>query len=103
MNQLQGHQEASQHRYRQVGETRDVIPADQPLLDEFFVPWDSIHEGNPRAILARKEKVRLVPYLIMQGYLQRTPRGRIATLAAWRHLGLTPPARSAAGGDLFEA
>jgi len=42
------------------------------------------------------------PYLIQQGYLQRTPRGRIATLAAWRHLGLTPPARQAAGGDLFE-
>jgi Holliday junction DNA helicase RuvB len=42
------------------------------------------------------------PYLIQQGYLQRTPRGRIATLAAWRHLGLTPPARAGAGGDLFE-
>ena len=39
------------------------------------------------------------PYLIQQGYLQRTPRGRVATLLAWRHLGLTPPAR---GGDLFE-
>ena len=42
------------------------------------------------------------PYLIQQGYLQRTPRGRIATLAAYRHLGLTPPARAGAGGDLFE-
>ncbi len=31
------------------------------------------------------------PYLIQQGYLQRTPRGRIATQAAWRHLGLQPP------------
>jgi len=31
------------------------------------------------------------PYLIQQGYLQRTPRGRVATLAAFRHLGLTPP------------
>jgi holliday junction DNA helicase RuvB len=31
------------------------------------------------------------PYLIQQGFLQRTPRGRIATLAAYRHLGLTPP------------
>lgn len=30
------------------------------------------------------------PYLIQQGYLQRTPRGRIATLAAYRHLGVTP-------------
>jgi holliday junction DNA helicase RuvB len=32
------------------------------------------------------------PYLIQQGYLQRTPRGRMATLAAFRHLGVTPPA-----------
>ena len=39
------------------------------------------------------------PYLIQQGYLQRTPRGRVATLAAWRHLGLAPPARA---DDLFE-
>jgi Holliday junction DNA helicase RuvB len=31
------------------------------------------------------------PYLIQQGYLQRTPRGRVATLAAYRHLGVTPP------------
>jgi len=41
------------------------------------------------------------PYLIQQGYLQRTPRGRVATLAAWRHLGLTPPRNAAAAGDLF--
>jgi Holliday junction DNA helicase RuvB len=40
------------------------------------------------------------PYLIQQGYLQRTPRGRIATLAAYRHLGIAPPGR-AEGGDLF--
>jgi holliday junction DNA helicase RuvB len=33
------------------------------------------------------------PYLIQQGYLQRTPRGRIATLAAYRHLGVTAPKR----------
>jgi len=39
------------------------------------------------------------PYLIQQGYLQRTPRGRIATVAAYRHLGLAPPARD--GSDLF--
>ncbi len=40
------------------------------------------------------------PYLIQQGYLQRTPRGRVATLAAFRHLGVAPP--QAAGG-LFGA
>ena len=38
------------------------------------------------------------PYLIQQGFLQRTPRGRIATLAAYRHLGMTPPK---AHGQLF--
>ena len=38
------------------------------------------------------------PYLIQQGYLPRTPRGRVATAAAFRHLGLVPPAR---GDDLF--
>lgn len=31
------------------------------------------------------------PYLIQNGFLQRTPRGRIATQSTWRHLGLTPP------------
>ncbi|MEW5678214.1 Holliday junction branch migration DNA helicase RuvB [Comamonas kerstersii] len=31
------------------------------------------------------------PYLIQQGYLQRTPRGRIATKAAYQHLGLVAP------------
>ena len=32
----------------------------------------------------------LEPYLIQQGYLQRTPRGRMATPAIWRHFGLQP-------------
>jgi Holliday junction DNA helicase RuvB len=31
------------------------------------------------------------PYLIQQGYLQRTPRGRVATMAAYRHLGVAAP------------
>jgi holliday junction DNA helicase RuvB len=33
----------------------------------------------------------LEPYLIQQGYLQRTPRGRIATLTAYRHFGIVAP------------
>ena len=40
----------------------------------------------------------LEPYLIQQGYLQRTPRGRIATPLAYRHLGLAVPSSEA---DLF--
>ncbi|MDB5507608.1 MAG: ATP-dependent helicase RuvB [Hyphomicrobiales bacterium] len=33
------------------------------------------------------------PYLLQQGFIQRTPRGRILTPAAFRHLGLEPPSR----------
>jgi holliday junction DNA helicase RuvB len=33
----------------------------------------------------------LEPYLIQQGYLQRTPRGRMATASAFRHFGLAQP------------
>lgn len=38
----------------------------------------------------------LEPYLIQQGYLQRTPRGRMATLLAYQHFGITLPASHAA-------
>ena len=31
------------------------------------------------------------PFLIQQGFLMRTPRGRIATSTAWRHFGLKAP------------
>ncbi|MCU0809532.1 MAG: Holliday junction branch migration DNA helicase RuvB [Thiobacillaceae bacterium] len=42
----------------------------------------------------------LEPYLIQQGYLQRTPRGRIATALTYRHFGLATPSSDAAA-DLF--
>jgi len=34
----------------------------------------------------------LEPYLIQQGYLQRTPRGRVATISAYQHFGIAAPA-----------
>jgi len=43
----------------------------------------------------------LEPYLIQQGFLQRTPRGRIATPAAYTHFGVTPP-RTGPNGDLWD-
>jgi holliday junction DNA helicase RuvB len=36
------------------------------------------------------------PYLLQQGFIGRTPRGRVVTLKAYRHLGKTGPARAAA-------
>ncbi|MEM6761488.1 MAG: Holliday junction branch migration DNA helicase RuvB [Pseudomonadota bacterium] len=41
------------------------------------------------------------PYLLQQGYLQRTPRGRLLTKSAFAHLGRTPPSQPDTGGDLF--
>ena len=38
------------------------------------------------------------PFLIMEGYIQRTPRGREATEKTYRHLGLVPPGKA---GTLF--
>lgn len=38
------------------------------------------------------------PYLVREGFIGRTPRGRVATPAAWAHLGLTPPREA---GTLF--
>lgn len=43
----------------------------------------------------------LEPYLIQQGYLQRTPRGRVATASAYRHFGVAAPATGPMG-DLWD-
>jgi holliday junction DNA helicase RuvB len=39
------------------------------------------------------------PYLVQQGFIARTPRGRTATDLAWRHIGLEPPRRNGDGGQ----
>jgi Holliday junction DNA helicase RuvB len=56
------------------------------------------------AISEERETIEdvLEPYLIQQGFLQRTPRGRIATAAAYRHFGLTQP-RGGAPGEGWES
>jgi holliday junction DNA helicase RuvB len=43
----------------------------------------------------------LEPFLIQQGYLQRTPRGRIATPLAYQHFGVAAP-RTSPTGDLWD-
>ena len=42
------------------------------------------------------------PYLIQQGFVQRTPRGRLLTSHAFRHLGLAEPAREPMQAGLFD-
>jgi Holliday junction DNA helicase RuvB len=41
------------------------------------------------------------PYLIQQGMLQRTPRGRVAAIAAYRHFGHVEPGAAGTVGDLL--
>ena len=41
------------------------------------------------------------PFLLQQGLLQRTPRGRFLTRLAWEHLKLTPPKDGPPDDDLF--
>jgi Holliday junction DNA helicase RuvB len=57
------------------------------------------------AVAEEPETVETVaePFLVRAGLLARTPRGRVATAAAWRHLGLRPPTPSVADAPLFDA
>ena len=63
------------------------------IIDKFFggpVGLDNL----AAAIGEERETIEdvLEPFLIQQGFLQRTPRGRMATVRAWQHFGITPPA-----------
>ena len=63
------------------------------VLDKFFGGPGGL-DNLAAAIGEERETIEdvLEPYLIQQGFLQRTPRGRMATVRAWNHFGITPPA-----------
>jgi Holliday junction DNA helicase RuvB len=42
------------------------------------------------------------PFLLQQGLIQRTPRGRMLARKAWKHLGLVAPEPGKSQSDLFE-
>jgi len=101
--------------------TRDVADAALKLLDVDPLGFDVMDrklllaviekfDGGPvgidnlsAAIGEERDTIEdvLEPFLIQQGYLQRTPRGRMATVSAYRHFGLAQPAR-AGTPDLWE-
>jgi Holliday junction DNA helicase RuvB len=79
---------------------------DRKLLEAVVHRFDGGPVGLENVAAAIGEEAGTIedviePYLIQQGFLQRTPRGRVATLAAYRHLGLAPPG-SKRSPDLFE-
>jgi holliday junction DNA helicase RuvB len=71
-----------------------------------------VYDGGPAGIQAIAAAVSedrgsledlYEPYLLQMGFLQRTPRGRVATRRAYEHLGYPPPAGSQATGKLFDS
>jgi len=79
---------------------------DRKLLDAIVHKFDGGPvgvESLAAAIGEARDTIEDViePYLIQHGYLQRTPRGRVATQTTWRHLGLTPPSTAGVTGSLF--
>ena len=76
---------------------------DRKLLEAVVNRFDGGPVGLENVAAAIGEEAGTIedviePYLIQQGFLQRTPRGRIATLAAYRHLGVAP---KVGVGELF--
>lgn len=79
---------------------------DRKLLEAILFKFDGGPVGINNLAAAIGEEVDTIedvlePYLIQQGYLQRTPRGRMATAATYRHFGLALPARGQ-NADLWD-
>lgn len=74
---------------------------DRAVLDALCRSFGGGPVGLSTLALAVAEETETVeevaePFLVREGFMMRTPRGRVATPRAWQHLGLTPPRGSAA-------
>jgi Holliday junction DNA helicase RuvB len=81
---------------------------DREILRAICVKFDGGPVGLSTLAVAVGEEQDTIedvyePYLLMQGLIKRTPRGRAATPAAFAHLGVQAPAseRALAGPALF--
>jgi holliday junction DNA helicase RuvB len=91
----------------------DVDPIGLDLMDRRYLDTIALHFGGGpvgvETLAASLSEPRdaiediIEPYLIQQGFLQRTPRGRMLTSRAFKHLGLAEPRRETplSGADLF--
>jgi Holliday junction DNA helicase RuvB len=69
---------------------------DKAVLDALVRRFGGGPVGVSTLAVAVGEEIETVeevaePFLVRAGLLARTPRGRVATPAAWRHLGMVPP------------
>jgi Holliday junction DNA helicase RuvB len=81
---------------------RGLDKVDRAILDALCARFGGGPVGLSTLAISVSEPPETVedvyePYLIQQGMLIRTPRGRVALPAAWEHLGLTAPAGGAPG------
>jgi holliday junction DNA helicase RuvB len=80
---------------------------DRSVLDSLVRRFGGGPVGVGTLAVAVGEEVETIeevaePFLVRAGLLARTPRGRIATPAAWTHLGLPAPHAATAGPTLFD-
>ena len=80
-------------------DSRGLDKATRALLQSLCGMFEGGPVGLKTLAISVSEPVETVedvyePYLIQQGFLMRTPKGRVATAAAWTHLAMTPPATS---------
>ena len=89
----------------------EVDAAGMDAMDRRYLSTIALHYGGGpvgvETIAAALSEPRdaieeiIEPFLIQQGFLQRTPRGRLLTGHAFRHLGMAEPQRDAAQYGLF--
>jgi Holliday junction DNA helicase RuvB len=87
-------------------DTAGLDEMDRRLLNVIIEHYDGGPVGIDTIAAALSEARDTVedvyePYLLQQGFLGRTPRGRIATRKAYEHLGRTMPVKNIPQGDLF--
>lgn len=75
---------------------RGLDKVDRAVLEALCRRFDGRPVGLSTLAISVSEPTETVedvhePFLIREGLIMRTPRGRVATAAGWRHLGLTPP------------
>jgi len=73
-----------------------LTKADRDVVDVLINKFNGGPTGLNTLATALNEEVATVeefhePYLIQLGFLERTPRGRVATTTAYQHLGIDPP------------
>jgi holliday junction DNA helicase RuvB len=99
--------EIARHALTRLGvDERGFDEMDRRLLEALVVKFDGGPVGVETLGAALGEEADTLeavyePYLMQEGFLKRTPRGRVATLRTYELLGLTPRAGSAPQGDLF--